>query len=737
MALDVASFMQSHDMQEATLIGHSMGAKTTFTLALQRPELVSDVVAIDNCPIHLPLMDDFPRYLEGMAKVGEAKVKTHYEAEKILREYEDSLPIRVFLLSNFVKDSDSPYLKCRVPLDILKTALTPLGDFPHKNEAVQFHNPTLFIRALRSHYIPEASIPLISSFFPQSRIVNIDCGHWVVQERPEELRSGDVSIAYFLILNVYVSNVLWASLDDEIEYLRDLLHEFSSNNNDDDEEGVWHEETDEKEGPVSAIGLNAAIMGFRSLAHSLRDYHPSISQSVALFEIFQTNVAPVVKIFHMSTLTTLFWNAVASLDTLDCNTEALLFAIYYAAITSTIDQTQCPLGLTRPQALCTCRSAVEQALACADLLNTQKMVLLQAAALFLCALRNEDDSRTLCSLTALIVHIAQAMGLYRDGRSSEYHGHEPIISKASFDTRLPLNVNDSDLTADMVQPPAERDGATEMTLSLIGFESISIVRKVSFIPPRHRQVRTTSSASVTELSLPKPEALAEQLQSRLETRYLAYWDPANPFLFVSATVARLIIARVWLMVHYPCKRADSKGVSAALLQASLQDKIFHLANEILERSCSVLCNLSIAHWAWRSDTYPQWHAVALVLSEICTRPPCQDCDRAWAVVEILDDRWRMKEHARKGTLWKPIERLMAKARYVREMQSVAAAVGGSSSVVEASPHLPQVARHNNVTATLDPLDDIFSLAPFMEVRSDLDDLFLVDDNFVQVDMRPG
>ncbi|KAH1490285.1 hypothetical protein LV157_005504 [Aspergillus fumigatus] len=529
--------------------------------------------------------------------------------------------------------------------------------------------------------------------------------------------------------SVYVSNVLWASLDDEIEYLRDLLHEFSSNNNDDDEEGVWHEETDEKEGPVSAIGLNAAIMGFRSLAHSLRDYHPSISQSVALFEIF-----------HMPTLTTLFWNAVASLDTLDCNTEALLFAIYYAAITSTIDQTQCPLGLTRPQALCTCRSAVEQALACADLLNTQNMVLLQAAALFLCALRNEDDSRTLCSLTALIIELRRRLRWFIVGlnqRSSEYHGHEPIISKASFDTRLPLNVNDSDLTADMVQPPAERDGATEMTLSLIGFESISIVRKVSFIPPRHRQFRTTSSASVTELSLPKREALAEQLQSRLETRYLAYCDPADPFLFVSATVARLIIARVWLMVHYPCKRADSKGVSAALLQASLQDKIFHLAIEILERSCSVLCNLNIAHWAWRSDTYPQWHAVALVLSEICTRPPCQDCDRAWAVVEILYDRWRMKEHARKGTLWKPIERLMAKARYVREMQSVAAAVGGSSSVVEASPHLPQVARHNNFTATLDPLDDIFSLAPFMEVRSDLDDLFLVDDNFVQIDMRPG
>ncbi|GFF66323.1 putative alpha/beta hydrolase [Aspergillus lentulus] len=192
LALDVASFMQSHGMERATLIGHSMGAKTALTLALEMPDLVSDVVAIDNCPIHLPLLDDFPRYLKGMAKVDDAKVKTHHEAEMILREYEDSLTIRLFLLSNFVKDRDSPYLKCRVPLDILNTALTPLGDFPHKNEAVQFHNPTLFIRALRSHYIPETAFALMSSFFPQSRIVDIDCGHWVVQERPEELQSAVV-----------------------------------------------------------------------------------------------------------------------------------------------------------------------------------------------------------------------------------------------------------------------------------------------------------------------------------------------------------------------------------------------------------------------------------------------------------------------------------------------------------------------------------------------------------------
>ncbi|KAH8426605.1 putative C6 transcription factor [Aspergillus melleus] len=572
--------------------------------------------------------------------------------------------------------------------------------------------------------------------------------------------------------SVYVSNVLWASLGDEVEELRDLLHEPPSNDDDEqeqEEEGDWQEETDEKqETTPDSTGLNVAIMGFKSLSHSLRAYHPSLSQQVALFDILQTNVIPMVKIFHMPTLSQLFWNAVASLDALDCNTEALLFAIYYAAIIST-DQNQCPLGLPRAQALHTYRFAAEQALARADLLNTQNIILLQAAALFLSALRTEDDSRTVWSLTALIVHIAQAMGLHRDGaafglrpletelrrrlwwfivgldqRSSEYHGYEPIVSESSFDAQLPLNINDSDLTADMVQPPTERDGSTEMTLGLIAWEAISTVRKVSFIPPHCGQGSTTisSSPSLDELSLPEREALAEELQRRLETRYLQYCTPADPFLFVSATVAKLIIARVWLMVHYPRKQVDndnSKEVAPAPAQAR-RDKIFLRAVEVLELSCFLLCNPSIAHWAWRFDTYLQWHAVALVLLEICTRPPCRDCDRAWAAVEILYDRWRMKEHTRKGMLWRPIGRLMAKARYVRETQSVdRGCLVGGSLVVKDAPSVVSYnsSSHNTVTTTLDSLADIFSLTPFLELSPgpNLADFFPVDDDFIQVDMR--
>jgi pimeloyl-ACP methyl ester carboxylesterase len=66
----------------------------------------------------------------------------------------------------------------------------PLGDFPDKDGTMKFNSPTLFLRGLQSHYIPDSAFPLISSLFPKSKIVDIDCGHWIVQDRPEEFKKG-------------------------------------------------------------------------------------------------------------------------------------------------------------------------------------------------------------------------------------------------------------------------------------------------------------------------------------------------------------------------------------------------------------------------------------------------------------------------------------------------------------------------------------------------------------------
>lgn len=57
-----------------------------MTLALGSPNLVSEVVAVDNGPIELPLSPEFKIYLESMEKIHSMRVTTHREADIILQE---------------------------------------------------------------------------------------------------------------------------------------------------------------------------------------------------------------------------------------------------------------------------------------------------------------------------------------------------------------------------------------------------------------------------------------------------------------------------------------------------------------------------------------------------------------------------------------------------------------------------------------------------------------------------
>lgn len=79
-----------------------------------------------------------------------------------------------------------------MPLHILAKSLDHLGDFPFKNPSeVRFVKPALFVRGTLSKYVPDEVIPLIGQFFPMFELVDIDAGHWVISEKPEEFRQGE------------------------------------------------------------------------------------------------------------------------------------------------------------------------------------------------------------------------------------------------------------------------------------------------------------------------------------------------------------------------------------------------------------------------------------------------------------------------------------------------------------------------------------------------------------------
>lgn len=70
------------------------GAKTAMTLALKSPELVKDLIPVDNAPIDAALIGRFGTYIQGMKRIEEAGITKQSDADKILQEYEKVSPQR-------------------------------------------------------------------------------------------------------------------------------------------------------------------------------------------------------------------------------------------------------------------------------------------------------------------------------------------------------------------------------------------------------------------------------------------------------------------------------------------------------------------------------------------------------------------------------------------------------------------------------------------------------------------
>lgn len=473
----------------------------------------------------------------------------------------------------------------------------------------------------------------------------------------------------------YVSNTFWTSLSEEVAEMQDILDDPTDEEDDFPSPGS---------GDSGAANHQGFLFSFSSMILSLRNYHPPNTQITIYWDLYKSNVAPVMKLFHTPTTESLVFRAANDLDHLSKPTETLLFSIYFAVVTSlSPDDCIVVLGVERASTLRKYRFAAEQAFARANFLNTQDIMVLQAMTLFLIAVRRSDDSRFVWTLTGLLIRIATSLGVHRDGaqfglspfeteirrrlwwqictldvRTSEDHGCDPSIVEASFDTKFPLNINDVDISASTSVTPTEHEDATEMTFDLIRYSVSTTVRRLSYAPPGPGPCRVKSNQATLE----DKEHVIENLHQYIEQKYLRHLDTTNPLHWVAATVSRLIMAKMWLVVHHPLQRSDA----GAGLPQETRDRLFRTSIEVVEFSRLLETERATLKWGWLFRTYVQWHALAFALSQLCMRTEGPQVDKAWVVIDGVFDDWggAVSSHQR-GMMWKPLRKLMARARQAR------------------------------------------------------------------------
>ncbi|XP_057605195.1 protein ABHD11 isoform X4 [Hippopotamus amphibius kiboko] len=86
MSQDLQDLLPQLGLVPCVLIGHSMGGRTAMLLALQRPELVERLIAVDISPVESTSSSNFPRYVAAMRAVDIPEEASLSSARKLADE---------------------------------------------------------------------------------------------------------------------------------------------------------------------------------------------------------------------------------------------------------------------------------------------------------------------------------------------------------------------------------------------------------------------------------------------------------------------------------------------------------------------------------------------------------------------------------------------------------------------------------------------------------------------------
>ena len=183
MVADLKAFLEKNEIENADLLGHSMGGKTVMGIAVEYPFLVNKLIVVDIAPRHYPVHHD--QILAGLNAVNFDEQKSRSEVEEVLTLFIPEATVRQFLMKNLFW-IEKEKLAYRFNLKTITKDIEKIGF--GLAEGSYFTNPTLFIDGEDSDYIQEDDHDLIDEVFPRNEIITFEnCGHWIHAQNPSLL----------------------------------------------------------------------------------------------------------------------------------------------------------------------------------------------------------------------------------------------------------------------------------------------------------------------------------------------------------------------------------------------------------------------------------------------------------------------------------------------------------------------------------------------------------------------
>ncbi|KAG9235107.1 fungal-specific transcription factor domain-containing protein [Amylocarpus encephaloides] len=422
-----------------------------------------------------------------------------------------------------------------------------------------------------------------------------------------------------------------------------LLAELSESKDDDLYEDLNSGEEDhltiiEDKSPRDGSGL---LFSSGSRSAQVTYLHPPPVQIFRLWQTFMDNVNPLSKIIHTSTLQPQVLMASNNIENISKPLEALLFAIYTCAVVSMTEE-DCLGIIGEPRKTLVDRFSLgtEQSLVRLGLLQSCDIVAFQALVLFLLAVRSTYEPHAFWVLCGVALRIAQRMGVHRDSstfdkklsvfesemrrrlwwqvllldvRSAQPAGMGPSVLGKIWDTKLPGNYNDSDLSIDMGELPVEHIGSTEMIFCLTTYEFGRYFMEAS----KGLDWRNNERLWITTL------------EEILQDKFLKYCDSSVPLHALTAAVAKSVLANKRLSAHHPQKR----GKVPREEQQSDGDIAFQNSLAIMGFDSALHSSRGMRRFWWHAKGHFQYDVFVFLLSELRQRRNGPHTELGWQIVQ--------------------------------------------------------------------------------------------------------
>src|ERR1700722_7453889 len=183
MSEDINELMQDEGIDKAILLGHSMGGKVAMQFTVRHPEKVEKLVVVDIGPKKYPVTNQF--VIDAIDSFDLSAVKIRKEVDTLLTPFIQDFGTRQFLLKNLYWTEEQK-LAWKFNYEVIKQNIKTVGEVTPM-PAMPIGIPVLFIKGERSDYIFPGDVKLITSMFPNAKLVVIaGAGHWVHADKPQE-----------------------------------------------------------------------------------------------------------------------------------------------------------------------------------------------------------------------------------------------------------------------------------------------------------------------------------------------------------------------------------------------------------------------------------------------------------------------------------------------------------------------------------------------------------------------